>query len=151
MTPVYLANTENTFNRVIMFNGYIPVCTQILIIFGSFIKFSCDQFLKFQISWISEHTFGIGGLNWCRCTFFNPGFSFSRRQRPFWPNGARISIKGLIKQFFEYPSLPHNRHFNTSFPHKGRSFSAPIIFQFHTNPSVPHDFISSTRHFHIKT
>ena len=31
MIPVYLANTENTFNRVMMYNGYLPTSHEGLI------------------------------------------------------------------------------------------------------------------------
>ena len=31
MIPVYLANTENTFNRVMMYNGYLPTTHEGLI------------------------------------------------------------------------------------------------------------------------
>ena len=54
----------------------------------------------------------------------------------------------MIRPFisFEYPSVPHGPpQFNTSFPHKDHTFSAPKTRQFNTkiprfntkNPSVP--------------
>ena len=54
-----------------------------------------------------------------------------------------------VTYFDRFPSLPHIRQFNTSFFHKGHSFSTPKSREFHTlvqpNPTVQHKSDSSTQ------